>query len=116
MTRDLSLQAAYTFSKAYDPATGANNVGDLNNVSNPYSITYDNGPSNLDRRHIAFVNFIYDIPFLKNSSNTLLKSTVGGWQVSGVVSIASGNPINITEGGITNCAADTNTILSAPAR
>ena len=104
MTRDLSLQAAYTFSKAYDPATGNNNVQDLNAVSNPYSYTYDNGPSNLDRRHIAFVNFIYEIPFLKNSSSRLLKSTVGGWQVSGVVSIASGNPINITEGGITNCA------------
>ena len=26
MTRDLSLQAAYTYSKAFDPATGANNV------------------------------------------------------------------------------------------
>ena len=105
MTRDISLQAAYTFSKAYDPATGSNNVQDLNNVSNPYNIAYDNGPSNLDRRHIAFVNFIYEIPFLKNSSNRLLKSTVGGWQVSGVVSLQTGNPINITEGGITNCAA-----------
>jgi hypothetical protein len=102
MTRDLSLQAAYTFSKAFDPATGNNNVQDLNNVSNPYSSTYDNGPSNLDRRHIAFVNFIYEIPFLKNSSSRLLKSTVGGWQVSGVVSLVSGNPINITEGGTAN--------------
>jgi hypothetical protein len=100
MTRDLSLQAAYTLSKAYDPATGSNNVQDLNAVSNPYSYTYDNGPSNLDRRHIAFVNFIYDIPFLRNSSSRLLKSTVGGWQVSGIVSLVSGNPLNITEGGI----------------
>ena len=57
----------------------------------PTTIAYDNGPSNLDRRHIAFVNFIYEIPFLKNSSNRLLKSTVGGWQVSGVVRMVSGN-------------------------
>ncbi|MGH9501262.1 MAG: carboxypeptidase regulatory-like domain-containing protein [Terriglobales bacterium] len=99
MTRDLSLQAAYTYSKAYDPATGSNNVQDLNAVSNPYSYTYDNGPSNLDRRHIAFVNFIYDLPFLRNSDNHLLKSTVGGWQISGVVSLVSGNPLNITLGG-----------------
>ncbi len=106
MTRDLSLQAAYTYSKAYDPATGANNVGDLNAVSNPYSYTYDNGPSNLDRRHIAFVNFIYEIPFLKNSSNRVLKTTAGGWQVSGVVSMVSGNPLNITEGGIANDAVN----------
>ena len=105
MTRDISLQAAYTFSKAYDPATGSNNVQDLNAVSNPYNIAYDNGPSNLDRRNIAFVNFIYDVPFLKNSPNRLLKSTVGGWQVSGIVSIVSGNPLNITEGGIAYNAA-----------
>jgi hypothetical protein len=100
MTRDLSLQASYTLSKAYDPATGSNNVQDLNAVSNPYSYAYDNGPSNLDRRHIAFVNFVYDLPFLKNSSNRLLKGTVGGWQVSGIVSMVSGNPLNITEGGV----------------
>jgi hypothetical protein len=107
LTKDVSIQAAYTFSKAYDPATGSNNVQDLNNVSNPYSYTYDNGPSNLDRRHIAFVNFIYEIPFLKNSSNTLLKSTVGGWQVSGVVSMVSGNPLNITAGGVTGNISNT---------
>ena len=105
--RDLTLQAAYTLSKAYDPATGANGVGDLNNVSNPYNHGYDYGPSGLDRLNIAFVNFIYDIPFLRTSSNKLLRSTVGGWQVSGIVTLTSGEPLNITEGGITNCAQAT---------
>ena len=105
---DLTLQAAYTLSRAIDPATSANGVGDLNNTSNPYSHAYDLGPSGLDRTNIAFVNFIYDIPFLKDSSNKLLKSTVGGWQVSGIVSLTSGEPLNISEGGITNCAQVTN--------
>ncbi len=100
MRRDLTFQAAYTFSKAYDPATGSNNVGDLNNVTNPYSYTYDNGPSNLDRRHIAFVNFVYDLPIFRTTSSRLLRSTVGGWQVSGIVSMVSGNPLNITAGGV----------------
>jgi len=97
--RDLTLQAAYTLSRAIDPATSGNGVSDLNAVSNPYSLAYDNGPSGLDRTHIAFVNFIYDIPFLKDSSNKLLKSTVGGWQVSGIVTLQSGEPVNITLGG-----------------
>jgi len=105
---DLQLQAAYTLSRAMDPATSSNGVGDLNNVSNPYDLHYDNGPSGLDRRHIAFLNFIYDIPFLKDSTNKLLKSTVGGWQVSGIVTLNSGEPLNITEGGITNCAQGPN--------
>src|SRR5215831_2537082 len=104
----LQLQAAYTVSRAIDPATGNNGVGDLNNFDNPYDVHYDNGPSGLDRTQIAFVNFIYDIPFLKNSSNRLLKSTVGGWQVSGIVTMQTGEPIHISEGGITNCAQGAN--------
>ena len=108
LRRDLQLQAAYTLSRAIDPATGNNGVGDLNNFDNPYDIHYDNGPSGLDRTQIAFVNFIYDIPLFKDSSNKLLKSTVGGWQVSGIVTMQTGEPIHISEGGITNCAQATN--------
>jgi Carboxypeptidase regulatory-like domain/TonB-dependent Receptor Plug Domain/TonB dependent receptor len=106
--RDLQLQAAYTLSRAIDPATGNNGVGDLNNFDNPYNLNYDNGPSGLDRTHIAFVNFIYDIPLLRDSSNRLLKSTVGGWQISGIVTLTSGAPIHISEGGIQNCAQGAN--------
>jgi hypothetical protein len=105
--RDLTLQAAYTLSRAIDPASNANGVSDLQNISNPYSVAYDNGPSGLDRTHIAFVNFIYDIPFLKNSSNRLAKSTIGGWQVSGIVTVQSGEPLNITLGGATGNICNT---------
>jgi uncharacterized membrane protein len=112
--QDLQIQAAYTLSRAIDPATGNNGVGDLNNYDNPYNLNYDSGPSGLDRRHIAFVNFIYDIPLLRNSSNKLLKSTVGGWQVSGIVTLTSGAPIHISEGGITNCAQTVNPSSCTP--
>jgi len=104
---DLTLQAAYTLSRAIDPASSANGVSDLNNVSNPYSVAYDNGPSGLDRTQIAFVNFIYDIPLLKNSSNRLLKSTVGGWQVSGIAQFTTGEPINVLLGGATGNICNT---------
>ena len=104
---DLTLQAAYTLSRAIDPATNGNGVSDLTTVSNPYSQAYDSGPSGLDRTQIAFVNFIYDIPFLKNSSNRLLKSTVGGWQVSGIAQFQTGEPLNITLGGATGNICNT---------
>ena len=50
--------------------------------------------------NIAFVNFVYQIPFLRDSPNRLLRSTIGGWQVSGIVTLTSGSPLSITEGGI----------------
>jgi len=97
VTRDLNLQFSYTLSRAIDPSTGSSGNGwDLDAVTNPYqNWRYDVGPSVLDRTNIAFVNFVYDIPFLKNSSNRLLKSTVGGWELSGIVSMESGAPYNL---------------------
>jgi hypothetical protein len=93
--RDLALRAFYTLSRTID-AVGAGNGGqDIQNVSNPYAgWKYDVGPGGYDRTHSAAVNFIYDIPFLRNSQSRLLKSTVGGWQVSGIITLTSGLPLN----------------------
>jgi hypothetical protein len=102
----LHLQAAYTFSRAIDPTTGSGGDSfDLDTVSNPYAgWTYDNGPSIFDRTHVAFVNFIYDIPLFRNDQNRFLKTTLGGWQTSGIVTMESGAPINLGVSGSTVCS------------
>jgi len=93
--KDLSLRAYYTLSRAIDPTTAGSGGGDLGSISNPYAgWRYDVGPSGFDRTHNAAVNFIYDIPLLRNNQSRLLKSTLGGWQVSGIITITSGVPIN----------------------
>ena len=103
--RDLTLQAAYTWSRALDPTTGTGGDDfDLNNTTNPYlGWKNDWGPSIFDRTHVAFVNFIYDVPFFRSSSNALLKNTIGGWELSGVVTIESGAPINLGVSGANIC-------------
>ncbi len=99
-SRDLSLQIAYTFSKAMDPVNQGGGIGDMNNVSNPYDRSYDDGPSPLDRRHIFIANFVYDLPILRGNSGTrLMRATLGGWQVSGIILAETGFPLNITQGG-----------------
>ena len=93
---DLFLRAFYTYSKTIDPGTGGTGGQDLQNVSNPYlGWRYDVGPSGFDRTHNASVNFIYDIPLLRHSQSRLVRSTVGGWQVSGIITMESGLPVNI---------------------
>ncbi|MGB2672002.1 MAG: carboxypeptidase regulatory-like domain-containing protein [Candidatus Acidiferrum sp.] len=99
VTKDLQLQVAYTWSKAMDPSTGGDN-GDLATVTNPYAgWKFDYGPSQFDRSNMLLTEFVYDIPFLRHSDNRFLKSTVGGWQVSGIVTLESGLPENVTLGG-----------------
>lgn len=102
----LQLQGAYTFSRAIDPSTGSGGDGfDLDTVSNPYAgWSYDRGPSVFDRTHVAFVNFIYDLPFFRNSQSGFLKSSLGGWQTSGVVTMESGAPLNLGVSGSTVCS------------
>jgi Carboxypeptidase regulatory-like domain len=93
--RDLTLRAFYTLSRTMDPTTGGGGGADLSNVSNPYlGWKYDVGPGGYDRTHNAAVNFIYDLPIFRNSQNHLLKSTIGGWEVSGIITLSSGLPIN----------------------
>ncbi len=78
-SRDLQLRAFYTLSRSIDPTTGGSGQ-DLNGVTNPYlGWRYDLGPSQFDRLHNFSANFIYNIPVLRNSSNGLMKSLVGGW-------------------------------------
>jgi hypothetical protein len=97
VTKDLQLQFGFTWSRAYDPTSSATgNGGDLDNVTNPYAgWKYDSGPSPFDRRAVAFVNYVYQIPLFKNSDNHLLKSTVGGWELAGIVTMESGAPLNM---------------------
>jgi hypothetical protein len=94
--RDLSLRVFYTLSRSIDPTTGGSGGGDLASVSNPYGgWQYDTGRSGYDRLHNLSFNFIYDLPFLRHSSSALARTVVGGWEVSGIVTIESGTPLNI---------------------
>jgi len=99
LRRDLTLQAAYTWSRAIDPATGNGGEGDLANVSDPYNRAYDFGPSGLDRNQILVVNFVYDLPFFRNTNNLFLKSAFGGWQISAIGTMESGLALNVGLGG-----------------
>jgi hypothetical protein len=101
VTSDLTLQVAYTYSKQVDPGNLNNNGGDVSTDSNPYGWGYDVGPGIFDRRNVFVANFIYNIPLLRHSSNHLLKTGLGGWEFSGIITAEDGAPLNITMGGTT---------------
>jgi hypothetical protein len=92
----LTYQLGYTYSHTNDSFNSSGSAGDLYNITDPYAgWKYDYGPSAFDRRSIFFANFVYDIPLFNNAQNHLLKTTLGGWEISGIVTASSGAPINI---------------------
>lgn len=87
----LTFQAAYTWSHSLGTAPGGG--GDFNTVSNPFNRYYDYGPTGLDRRHTAALNYSYSVPFFR-SAKGLEASLLGGWQISGITLIETGLPLN----------------------
>jgi Carboxypeptidase regulatory-like domain len=62
---------------------------------------YGYGPLNLDRTQTFTFNFIYDVPSLAKAissfnSSAPAKYIFDGWQLSGLTSMGSGAPVNVT--------------------
>ncbi len=93
MSFGLQGDAHYTWSKTRDMATHSNGGGA---TMDNYDIQRDYGPANWDTPHRFVASYIYELPFLKNSSRPLLKYLVAGWQVGGVTTVQSGTPVNVT--------------------
>ncbi len=107
------MTTAYTFSKALGYVNEGSNtinstVGGLQNYIG--SIRSNYAPLAFDRRHTIVHSVIYELPFGKGKP--LLKSGVGsillgGWQVSTVLTVMTGLPLNITGGSVLNAPGDT---------
>jgi hypothetical protein len=93
MSHGLQADAHYTWSRTRDMATHSNGGGQ---TMDNYDIWRDYGPAIWDIPHRFVASYIYDVPFLKGSSQPFLKYVVAGWQVSGLTTIQSGSPVNVT--------------------
>ncbi|MDQ3917214.1 MAG: carboxypeptidase regulatory-like domain-containing protein [Acidobacteriota bacterium] len=89
----LSLGAAYTFSKTIDNASEIFGFDIASpNAQNPFcAVTCEKARSQIDRPHALSLNFIYDIPLMKEQRG-VIGHLLGGWQVNGVYVLTSGEP------------------------
>ena len=107
------MTTAYTYSKALGYVNDGSNtinstVGGLQNYIG--SIRSNYAPLAFDRRHTIVNSVIYELPFGKGKP--LLKSGVGsaflgGWQVSSILTVMTGLPLNITGGTTLFAPGDT---------
>ena len=93
MSQGLQADVHYTWSRTRDMATDSNGGGQ---TMNNYDIWADYGPASWDVPHRFVASYLYDVPFLKDSSQPILKHVVAGWQIGGVTTLQSGLPINVT--------------------
>ncbi len=95
LSKGLSMTVAYTYSHLIDDA------GQTTNDGGCLCQTPTNGPSErasslFDERHNLVVGYVWEVPLAKNSKG-LLHTVAAGWNLEGIVTIASGNPFDVLE-------------------
>jgi hypothetical protein len=90
----LVLDTNFTYGHSLDTVT-VNQDSDQA-FSNSYDPHYDYGTSLFDRKYVLTVLGVWDVPF--RSQNAWVKRVVGGWQLSPILSVASGLPLRVLNG------------------
>lgn len=92
-TRGLTFGIAYTLSKV---TTTISDSTTFTNITDPRA--YDYGLAAFDRKHFFVANFVWELPkgsrFLGH--NEFSRAVFDNWTLSGITSIATGNPAELT--------------------
>jgi hypothetical protein len=110
-SRGIQFLASYTFSRSIDNASGTGGgsgtdgvidsvqIGDTSFfVGDQLSEEANRGLSNFDRPHRLVTSFVWQVPRpVFFSRSRLGRSLFAGWQVSGIVTLMSGLPIDVID-------------------
>ncbi len=103
VTTGLNLGISYTWSKnlSDNPADRDSPIYDTYN----YSLSY--GPASMNTPHIFIANYVYDLPFFKDQRG-VIGHVLGGWEISGITRVQSGQSLTVTQSSDPFNSADWN--------
>ncbi len=102
LTHRLSFQGSYWWSKSLDYVSSLNIAGSAPTLvagendlaQNPFNLRAEHGPSLFDSTHRFVLSGTYQLPSW-NAASGILKQVTNGWQVNGIMSLASGTPFTV---------------------
>jgi hypothetical protein len=83
----LSTSVSYTRSKLIDLNTGNTSVG-----FDPYNLNADRGLADYDSPNIFSASVVYELPFLRKSTQPILRTVLGGWTTTSMITASDGYP------------------------
>jgi hypothetical protein len=92
LRKGVTLLASYTWSKLIDDSSA-----DGDAPANPWNFRNERGPSDLDLTHRFVASYIWELPRL-SGTHTVVRHAFGGWETNGIVTLESGNWVNIVSG------------------
>lgn len=98
MTRGFQLQSSFTWSKTTDVASSANVSFGSPYLGNPFNMKWNRGDSSMSVPWNSVTNFIYMTPSFHNA-NKIVRQVIGGWELSSIITIQTGNPFGVYASG-----------------
>jgi hypothetical protein len=100
----LFFSGVYQLAKSTDNGSGEI---EANDTAYAWDLNADEGPARYDQRHRAAIAGGYELPFGPGkpwlTSGGLASYALGGWQVQGIIRLASGFPYSVTSTNICQC-------------
>ncbi len=91
--RGYLIDLNYTWMRSLDDSSIPNGGA----YQNPYNLRGDYGLSDFHRAHAFTASWVWDLPRW-TSGGFLGKNVIGGWALTGLVRLTSGNPFNVLSG------------------
>jgi hypothetical protein len=99
LNKGLQLVANYTWSKATDNLSSTFSDGYSSNYGlgylNAYDPGLDKGNADYNTTNRLVISGVWDLPWMKNSSNAFARQALGGWGMSPIFKVHSGYPFSI---------------------
>ncbi|HTS65417.1 MAG TPA: TonB-dependent receptor [Candidatus Acidoferrales bacterium] len=102
--RGYFIQASYTVSKSIDNNSAFfGSTGEASGIDDANHINFDRGPSSFDTRQRFVTVYNLDVPIgpghkVLGWNNGVNRQVFGGWQISGITSVQSGQPFTVYNG------------------
>lgn len=90
----LTIQANYTFAKSIDVTSQSKQTGQT--ATDPFNLNHDRGVSDFNRPQVFSFSGLWALPI--NPQQRVLRGVIGGWQLSSIVSLTSGEPFSVYSG------------------
>jgi len=95
--KGFSLLASYTYSHGLDNSiNGEDSAAGAVTPQNPRNTNAERASSATDIRQRGVFSGIWNLPFVRLSSNSTFRALLGGWQIAGIVTLQTGIPVTPT--------------------
>lgn len=94
-SRSYLINASYAFARSIDIQSGQPFTSST--IQDPFDFRASRGLSDFQRKHVVTVSGLWDLPVWR-SGGFLGNTILGGWRLSGILTVQSGMPFNVISG------------------